>query len=277
MACSTSTEYKQLAPRGDISPRLARRNRIRSVTLMASRTETADFERPQRRLLIPMASSDVLMSSALFAPACSMPVEASVTKRVLDLCLIIALCVPALLLSLVFAVLIKLDSPGPIIYRQERIGQGGRRFLAWKFRTMVHDAETALCRYFQHRPELRQEWEQQRKLRCDPRVTRFGKVLRRTSLDELPQLWNVLKGEMSLVGPRPIVEEEMVRYDKYLSEYLAARPGITGLWQVSGRNDIGYKQRVALDVQYVRNWSVWLDIFILARTLSVVVEGKGAY
>lgn len=277
MACSASTEDKQLAPRGDISPRLARRNRIRSVTLTASRTETADFERPQRRRPIPMASSEVLMPSAVFAPACSMPVEASVTKRVLDLCLIIALCVPALLLSLLFAVLIKLDSPGPIIYRQERIGQGGRRFLAWKFRTMVHDAETVLCRYFQHHPELRQEWEHQHKLRCDPRVTRFGKFLRRTSLDELPQLWNVLKDEMSLVGPRPIVEEEMVRYDKYLSEYLAARPGITGLWQVSGRNDIGYKQRVALDVQYVRNWSVWLDIFILARTLSVVVEGRGAY
>ena len=134
-----------------------------------------------------------------------------------------------------------------------------------------------LERYFEANPELRSQWAQDQKLRYDPRITRIGRFLRRTSLDELPQLWNVLRGDMSLVGPRPIVEEEIARYaDKY-SLYTKVLPGMTGLWQVSGRNNVTYEERVNLDAYYVRNWSVWLDVYILIRTIWVVVIGDGAY
>jgi len=178
---------------------------------------------------------------------------------------------------LLLALLIKLDSPGPVFYGHERIGQGGRRFKAWKFRSMVKDADQVLEDYLRKHPELREEWERDRKLKNDPRVTRIGRILRRTSLDELPQLWNVLKGEMSLVGPRPIVQEELAKYGELGVFYLKVKPGMTGLWQVSGRSDTSYRERVELDVYYVRNWSVWLDLYILARTVWVVLFGKGAY
>jgi Undecaprenyl-phosphate galactose phosphotransferase WbaP len=175
------------------------------------------------------------------------------------------------------ALLIKLDSPGPIFYSQTRIGQGGLPFRAWKFRTMVQQADYALKDYLEKHPDLREAWERDQKLRYDPRVTRVGRFLRRTSLDELPQLWNILRGEMSLVGPRPIVDEEIPRYgDKFLL-YTKVIPGLTGLWQVSGRNNITYEERVSLDAYYVRNWSVWLDMYILLRTVWVVLTGEGAY
>ncbi|WP_088892744.1 undecaprenyl-phosphate galactose phosphotransferase WbaP [Leptolyngbya ohadii] len=177
----------------------------------------------------------------------------------------------------IIAVLIKLDSPGPIFYGQTRIGQGGEEFKAWKFRTMVQHADRALKDYLEAHPELREEWGRDQKLRYDPRVTRVGRFLRRTSLDELPQLWNILRGEMSLVGPRPIVEEEIPRYGDKFSLYTKVVPGLTGLWQVSGRNNVTYEERVSLDAYYVRNWSVWLDLYILARTVWVVVTGEGAY
>ena len=198
-------------------------------------------------------------------------------KRAMD---VVGSFLGGLLLSpllLLLALLIKLDSPGPIFYGHERIGQGGRRFKAWKFRSMVKDADRVLDNYLQEHPELREEWERDRKLKHDPRVTRIGRVLRRTSLDELPQLWNVFKGEMSLVGPRPIVQEELVKYGELGVFYLKVKPGMTGLWQVSGRSDTSYKERVELDVYYVRNWSIWLDLYILARTIWVVLFGKGAY
>ena len=142
---------------------------------------------------------------------------------------------------------------------------------------MIHDADAMLSKYLEQHSELREEWERSHKLRNDPRVTWLGKLIRRTSLDELPQLWNVLKGEMSLVGPRPIVEEETVRYGDHFGEYLKVLPGITGLWQVSGRNDLSYDERVALDVYYVRKWSVWMDVQIMEQTVGVVIQGKGAY
>jgi Undecaprenyl-phosphate galactose phosphotransferase WbaP len=198
-------------------------------------------------------------------------------KRVLDLLSILVFSPPILLLSAVIALLLKLESRDPIFYRQERIGLGGHRFYAWKFRTMIHDADAVLAKYLEQHSELREEWERNHKLRNDPRVTWLGKLIRRASLDELPQLWNVLKGEMSLVGPRPIVEEETVRYGDHFGEYLKVLPGITGLWQVSGRNDLSYDERVALDVYYVRQWSVWMDMQIMAQTVSVVLQGKGAY
>jgi Undecaprenyl-phosphate galactose phosphotransferase WbaP len=175
------------------------------------------------------------------------------------------------------ALLIKLDSPGPVFYTQLRIGHGGELFKAWKFRTMVQNADHALKDYLEKHPELREAWQRDQKLRYDPRVTRIGRFLRRTSLDELPQLWNILRGEMSLVGPRPIVEEEIPRYGDKFSLYTKVIPGLTGLWQVSGRNNITYKERVSLDAYYVRNWSVWLDVYILLRTIWIVLTGEGAY
>jgi Undecaprenyl-phosphate galactose phosphotransferase WbaP len=199
------------------------------------------------------------------------------TKRALDLFGALAggFFISPLLLAL--AVLVKLDSPGPVFYGQRRQGTGGETFLCWKFRTMCLDAENALDEYLQEDPVLWAEWEHDQKLREDPRVTRVGRFLRKTSLDELPQLWNVLKGEMSLVGPRPIVEAEIPRYDAMYDLYLRVTPGISGLWQVSGRNDTSYAERVTLDAYYVRNWSVWLDLVILARTLTVVFRGHGAH
>jgi Undecaprenyl-phosphate galactose phosphotransferase WbaP len=173
--------------------------------------------------------------------------------------------------------LIRLDSPGPVFYSHLRIGQNGEHFQAWKFRTMVHDADAALQAYLDRHPEMQAIWQRDQKLRHDPRVTRVGRFLRRTSLDELPQLWNVLRGEMSLVGPRPIVDEEVQKYGNKFELYKKVLPGLTGLWQVSGRNNITYEERVNLDAYYVRNWSVWLDIYVLLRTIWVVAKGEGAY
>ena len=175
------------------------------------------------------------------------------------------------------ALIIRLDSRGPIFYGQTRLGQGGKYFRAWKFRSMAPNADKILAHYLKQHPELRQDWEKDQKLKYDPRITRVGRFLRRTSLDELPQLWNVLRGEMSLVGPRPIVDEEVWRYADKFELYTKVLPGITGLWQVSGRNNISYPERVNLDAYYVRNWSVWLDIYILIRTVWVVALGDGAY
>jgi Undecaprenyl-phosphate galactose phosphotransferase WbaP len=175
------------------------------------------------------------------------------------------------------ALLIRLDSPGPIFYGQTRIGYNGRPFKAWKFRSMVQDADRVLDNYLIRHPELKEAWEKDHKLRNDPRITSVGRFLRQTSLDELPQLWNILRGEMSLVGPRPIVDEEIWRYGEKFTLYTKVTPGLTGLWQVSGRNNLPYEERVNLDAYYVRNWSVWLDVYILVRTLWVVVSGEGAY
>lgn len=177
---------------------------------------------------------------------------------------------------LALVILIKLDSPGPAIHAQQRLGAGEKHFRCWKFRTMCLDAEKALDEYLQNDPDLRAEWEKDHKLREDPRITRIGRFLRETSLDELPQLWNVLKGEMSLVGPRPIVDAEVSKYGGVYGLYWRVRPGISGFWQVSGRSDTSYEERVAMDAYYVRNWSVWLDLVILARTVASVLRRRGA-
>ena len=178
---------------------------------------------------------------------------------------------------ILIALLIRIDSPGPILYGQIRIGQNGESFKAWKFRSMVKNADRTLESYLDAHPELRESWERDHKLRNDPRITRVGRFLRQTSLDELPQLWNILRGEMSLVGPRPIVDEEIQRYGEKFGLYTKVTPGLTGLWQVSGRNNLTYEERVSLDAYYVRNWSVWLDLYILIRTVWVVISGEGAY
>ncbi|MDR2726921.1 MAG: undecaprenyl-phosphate galactose phosphotransferase WbaP [Deltaproteobacteria bacterium] len=175
------------------------------------------------------------------------------------------------------AVWIRLESPGSAFFTQRRLGMGGRHFDMIKFRTMVTDAEQVLQSCLDQDPELKREWVENHKLRRDPRVTRVGRWLRRTSLDELPQLWNVLRGDMSLVGPRPIVDEEIAKYGSSYAAYVRVRPGMTGLWQVSGRNDTTYAYRVGIDSYYICNWSIWMDIWVLARTPVVMLRGTGAY
>ena len=169
------------------------------------------------------------------------------------------------------------DSPGPVIFKHMRIGKNGKAFPCYKFRSMCVDAKAKLEELLETDPEAKAEWERDFKLRNDPRVTKSGAFLRKTSLDELPQIFNVLKGEMSLVGPRPIIQEELERYGEYVGDYLMVKPGITGMWQVSGRSDIDYEERVLLDSWYVRNWSVWTDIVMLFKTFKVVLLRKGAY
>jgi len=166
---------------------------------------------------------------------------------------------------------------GHPIFTHERIGFGGKKFKVYKFRTMYLDADDRLEELLETCDESKEEWERDFKLKDDPRITKIGKFLRKTSLDELPQLLNVLKGEMSLVGPRPIIEQEVSKYGEYFEYFIAVKPGITGLWQVSGRNDIEYEERVQLDVWYVRNWSIELDLQILFKTVLVVLGRKGSY
>ena len=173
---------------------------------------------------------------------------------------------------------IKKEDPGPVFFAHTRIGKNGKPFPCYKFRSMVVNSQEMLQKYLAENPAAREEWERDFKLKDDPRVTPIGKFLRSTSLDELPQIFNVLRGEMSLVGPRPVIQEEL---DKYYGEtanlYCTVKPGITGLWQVSGRSDIGYDERVALDATYIKYRSMWGDIVILWKTIGVVLMKKGAY
>ena len=198
-----------------------------------------------------------------------------IIKRVIDIIGSLALLVLFSPLFLVVALMVSLDG-GPVFYRHKRIGRDGKPFGCLKFRTMILGAEACLNEYLSYHPEQRREWEQDQKLAFDPRVTAIGNVLRRLSLDELPQLVNVLVGEMSLVGPRPVTEGELKHYGAAASAYLAVRPGLTGPWQVSGRNDVSYATRVAMDEAYVRTFSLWNDIVILLRTPGVVLSKKGA-
>jgi len=171
--------------------------------------------------------------------------------------------------------LVRLDG-GPGLFGHTRVGRDGKCFKCWKIRTMVPDADAALREVLRKDPIAAAEWAQDRKLKSDPRITWIGGFLRRSSLDELPQLWNVLRGEMSLVGPRPITPEELPRYGLHCVEYCAIRPGITGLWQVSGRNRLSYAERVALDVRYLKNMNFFADIVILCGTVRVVIQRDGA-
>jgi undecaprenyl-phosphate galactose phosphotransferase len=207
--------------------------------------------------------------------------EASINqaiKRLFDLTLSVLMLSILLPTILIIGVLIKLDSRGPIFYTQERVGKNGKKFKVIKFRSMYTNADELLKEFLEKNPKLREEFETFRKLKNDPRVTKVGKFLRKTSLDELPQIFNVLKGEMSLVGPRPVTKEEIDKYYKdYAIYYYEVLPGITGLWQISGRSDTSYDERVELDVWYVKNWNLWLDIVILIKTIKVVLKREGAY
>ncbi len=197
-------------------------------------------------------------------------------KRVFDIALAIVAIV--LLSPLLFgvAMLIKLTSPGPVFYGHARVGFNGRLFKCWKFRTMVVNSDAVLARHLRDDPEAWREWDETFKLRDDPRVLPLGRVLRKLSIDELPQLYNILIGEMSVVGPRPVVKAELQRYGSAVRHYIAARPGLTGLWQVSGRSDTSYRLRTVLDRFYVARQSLLLDIWIVIRTVPAVLASRGA-
>ncbi|EDP75586.1 undecaprenyl-phosphate galactose phosphotransferase WbaP [Hydrogenivirga sp. 128-5-R1-1] len=201
-----------------------------------------------------------------------------ILKRSFDLLLSLFM-LPFLLPIMGFiALLIKLDSPGSILFVQERLGRNGKVFRCYKFRTMYENSDELLKGFLENNPELKTEWNRYKKLKgYDPRVTKIGKFLRKTSLDELPQIFNVLKGEMSLVGPRPYLPREREDMEGYIDTILMTRPGITGLWQISGRNKLTFKDRLKLDTWYVLNWSLWLDVVILFKTIKVVFKREGAY
>ena len=203
--------------------------------------------------------------------------SANMMKRALDLIFTLPALIVLSPVFLLIAMVIKLTSSGPAFYGHTRHGLNGKPFKALKFRTMFRNAESILLEHFHKHPEELAAWQSDQKLKRDPRVTPVGRWLRRYSLDELPQLCNVLLGQMSLVGPRPIVSAEISKYGRGYDLYSRVRPGITGLWQVSGRSNTGYPERVALDEYYVRNWSIWLDTYILVRTLKAVVSAEGAY
>ena len=198
-------------------------------------------------------------------------------KRIFDLVATVVGGLLILPILLILAVLVGVDNKGRIIFAHRRVGRKGKLFPCYKFQSMVPNAQERLEEYLAKNPEARKEWEASFKLTNDPRVTKLGAFLRKTSLDELPQLWNVLMGDMSLVGPRPIVTKEIERYGDYIREYYMVPPGITGMWQVNGRSDTTYEERVAMDTWYVRNWSVWIDLVYLFKTVKTVFTGKGAY
>ncbi|MDR0466030.1 MAG: undecaprenyl-phosphate galactose phosphotransferase WbaP [Deltaproteobacteria bacterium] len=227
--------------------------------------------------LIWLTPRDLGSSAALFVRQNLHDWRKLLLKRMLDLSLIAITSFLVLPLWIAIALAIMFDSRGAPVYFQERVGRNGTRFRLCKFRTMAPNSDALLQKALDENSELRREWERDRKLKKDPRVTRVGATLRKTSLDELPQLWNVLKGDMSLVGPRPIVESEIPKYGPAFKEYCRVSPGLTGLWQISGRNDTPYEERVRLDQHYVSNWSVWFDIWVLAKTVPVILSGHGAY
>jgi len=197
-------------------------------------------------------------------------------KRMLDLFVAILALFLSLPIMLIAMAMIKATMGGPVFFKHRRVGFDGKPFYCYKFRTMVTNGNEVLEAYLRDNPEARKEWEETRKLRRDPRITFVGLMLRKSSIDELPQLFNVLKGEMSCVGPRPIVTEELERYGSAAAVYLAMRPGMTGLWQTSGRSCVDYARRVAFDVSYWQNWSLVQDLYILAKTVVVIANFREA-
>jgi exopolysaccharide production protein ExoY len=253
----------------------------------ADRLSDSDSDRPFPRSLAQVKPFEV--SRTATSPASvlepwqddfELPTKSAgyrIGKRIFDLILAVAIAPIVGLLIGAIAVAVAISTGGPIFFRQRRIGQYGREFLIWKFRTMHRDAEHSFEQHLLRDASARHEWNTKRKLRNDPRTTRLGHLLRVTSLDELPQLLNILLGDMSFVGPRPIVRAEAAKYGDSFSYYLAAVPGMTGLWQVSGRGSVGYKTRVALDTLYVSTWSLSGDLSILLKTPRAVFRREGAY
>lgn len=198
-------------------------------------------------------------------------------KRCIDLGILLLSSPVILPLVVLIAILVKCTSKGKIFYGHKRIGKNGKEITAWKFRSMVMDADKRLKELLENNPDMKREWDEHQKLEHDPRITSIGKFLRKTSLDELPQLFNILLGEMSFVGPRPVTEPEREKYGDTFKYIFSVTPGLSGMWQISGRSSTGYDDRIFLDTFYIQNWSIWLDIWIILQTFIVVVTGKGAY
>ena len=200
-------------------------------------------------------------------------------KRLFDIGFSLSVLILGAPVYLILAFFIAISSPGSIFYVQQRVGKNYKTFRCFKFRTMVCNADEILAELFAKSPELQKEFEETYKLKQDPRITKIGKFLRLTSLDELPQFWNVLKGDMSVVGPRPLVPDELKYYGRYMAKVLTVKPGITGLWQVSGRNDLPYQRRIHLDVYYASYRTMMLDLFIILKTVGIVLfpRNNGAY
>ena len=198
-------------------------------------------------------------------------------KRCIDLGILLLSSPLILPLVVLIAILVKCTSKGKIFYGHKRIGKDGKEITAWKFRSMVMDADKRLKELLENNPDMKREWDEHQKLEHDPRITSIGKFLRKTSLDELPQLFNILLGQMSFVGPRPVTEPEREKYGDTFKYIFSVTPGLSGMWQISGRSSTGYDDRIFLDTFYMQNWSIWLDIWIILQTFIVVVTGKGAY
>lgn len=226
-----------------------------------------------RRGFQPVLQGDRRISRSLQS------LDGELFKRLFDILFSLSVLILFAPVYLLLAFSIALSSSGPIFYVQERIGKNRKKFYCLKFRTMVENADDILLEIMEKSPHLRQEFEDNFKLKQDPRITWIGRFLRMTSLDEFPQFWNVLKGDMSVVGPRPLVEEELPRYGRHINKILTIRPGITGLWQVSGRNDIPYPRRVQIDLYYANDKNLWMDMWIVFKTIGVVIfpKNNGAY
>jgi exopolysaccharide production protein ExoY len=205
------------------------------------------------------------------------PPVGGISKRSFDILVALAALVVLSPIFVLIMALVKYSDGGSVFYGHRRIGYNGSTFRCLKFRTMAEDGDAVLQRYLEQNPAAYEEWRATSKLQDDQRVTIVGTVLRKLSLDELPQLFNILRGEMSIVGPRPVVEDELELYESSAVYYLQTRPGLTGLWQVSGRNDVSYETRVAFDTHYVRNWSLASDLVIVARTIPAVCLSRGSY
>ena len=228
-----------------------------------------------------MATPGAEVIDRFASPAAPVPQDRAdwraVVRRCTDLFIAIVAIIALAPLLLATALLVWLQDGGPAMFGHRRLGEGGRTFRCWKFRSMVVNSQDRLAEHLNSNPEAAAEWALYHKLRDDPRITPLGRFLRKSSVDELPQLFNVLAGEMSIVGPRPIVEAERDKYGRYIVEYFSVRPGITGLWQVCGRNDVSYRRRVAIDVTYVRERSLLLDLKILLMTVPAILTSKGTY
>ena len=198
-------------------------------------------------------------------------------KRLIDLGLILISSPIVMPVVIIVSILVKCTSPGPVFYGHIRVGKDGKQLKCWKFRSMVIDADKQLEKILASDPVMRAEWEKDRKFTNDPRVTKLGKFLRKTSIDEIPQFWNIFVGEMSFVGPRPVTKPELEKYGDKADFILSVKPGLSGMWQISGRSDTVYEERITLDTYYIQNWSIWLDLWIIIRTVWVVFKGKGAY
>lgn len=210
-------------------------------------------------------------------PAVKASAWRSAVWRLFDILAASAILIVALPFLICLAIVLYVADPGPLFFVHRRIGHRGRSFGCIKFRSMKRDGDQLLRDYLDRHPEARREWEETHKLRHDPRITPIGAIVRKLSLDEFPQLWNVLRGDMSIVGPRPIVDAEIVRYGRFFEYYCLVKPGLTGLWQVSGRSDTSYRERVELDVSYVLRKSLMLDAWLLLKTVPAVVFSRGSY